>query len=428
MMLTFISLVFFGAILIGIPISFGLGIAGAGWILLFEGLDPSILARRAYNAQSSFPLLSIPLFIMIGDLADRCGMLPNLMRWLQLVFGWVRGGRAYISVVGSMMFAGVSGTAVSDIASLGRVEIQMMKDSGYPVPYSAALVATCAILAPIIPPSVAMVLYALAAGNVSIGGLFMAGLVPGVMLGLGLMIMSWYKARTLQYGFLTPFPTLGELIPQTIRLVPIALLPVIIVGGIVTGIATVTESAALGVVYTLFIGFVVTRKLRLKDLYAATVYSCVISSVIGMLIATGAIVSWILTRNQVTQQLANFLGGITTDPTVFMLIVTVALLLLGCVMDAVAIIIALVPLLAPVAKVYGIDDLQFGVIFVICCMVGLITPPVGVILAMTASVANISFEAISKEIWPFVVCCAIVIVLLILFPPLTLWLPRALGF
>ena len=428
MMLTVVSSVFFFSILIGVPIAFGLGIAGVSWILFFEGLDPSILARRAYNSLNSFPLLSIPLFIMIGDLADRCGMLPNLMRWLQLVFGWVRGGRAYISVVGSMMFAGISGTAVSDIASLGRVEIQMMKDSDYPVPYSAALVATCAILSPIIPPSVAMVLYALAAGNVSIGGLFMAGLMPGVLLGLGLIIMSWYKARTGLYGRLTAFPTFAELVPQTIRLIPIVMLPVIIVGGIVSGIMTVTESAAIGVVYTLFIGFAVTRKLRLRDLYAATVYSCVISSVIGMLIAAGAIVSWILTRNQVTQQLADFLATLTTDPTLFMVVVAIALLLLGTVMDAVAIIIALVPLLAPIAKVYGIDDLQFGVVFVVCCMVGLITPPVGVILAMTASVANIPFESISREIWPFVVCCMVVIALIIVFPQLTLWLPRSLGF
>jgi tripartite ATP-independent transporter DctM subunit len=365
---------------------------------------------------------------MIGALADRCGMLPDLVRWLQLVFGWVRGGRAYINVVGSMMFAGVSGTAVSDIASLGRLEIQMMKEAGYPVAYAAALTAVSSILAPIIPPSVAMVIYALAAGNVSTGGLFMAGLLPGIVLGLGLIAMSWYKARKGNYGMVTGFPKIGELVWQTIRIVPLLLLPVIIVGGIVSGVMTVTESAAVGVIYVLFIGFAVTRKLSLRDLYDATHYSAVISSVLGMLIAAGAIVSWILTRNQVTQQLADFMTSLTNEPTLFMGIVAIALLLLGTVMDAVAIIIALAPILAPVAKLYGIPDFQFGILFVLCCMIGLITPPVGVVLALTATVAKISFEAISREILPFVVCCILVVAVIILVPGLTLWLPRSLGF
>ncbi len=428
MMLTVVSSVFLFAVLIGVPIAFGLGIAGASWILFFEGLDSSILARRAYTSLSSFPLLAIPLFIMLGFLADRCGMLPDLVRWLQLVFGWVRGGRAYINVVGSMMFAGVSGTAVSDIASLGRLEIKMMKDAGYPVPYAAALTAVSSILAPIIPPSVAMVIYALAAGNVSIGGLFMAGLVPGLILGFGLITVSWYKARVGSYGVVTEFPKLGDLALQTLRITPLLLLPVIIVGGIVSGVMTVTESASVGVGYVLLIGFVVTRKLRLRDIYDATAYSAVISSVLGMLIVAGAIVSWILTRNQVTQQLADFTISLTTDPVMFMTAVAVVLLLLGMVMDATAIIIALAPILAPVAKTYGINDLQFGVVFVLCCMVGLITPPVGIILAMTSTIANISFESISREIVPFVICCIVVVAMLILFPSLTLWLPRAVGF
>jgi len=428
MMLTVISTLFFAGILLTVPIAFAMGFAGVVWILLFEGLDASVLARRAYTSLASFSLLSVPLFVMIGVLADRCGMLPVLVRWLQLVFGWTRGGRAYISIVGSMMFAGVSGTAVSDVASLGRIEIQMLKDSNYPVPYAAALVAVTAILAPIIPPSVAMVIYALAAGNVSIGGLFMGGVVPGLLLAGGLMIMSWYKARSGLYGRVTPFPTFSELAPLTVQLLPLLGLPVVIVGGIITGIMTVTESAAVGVLYTMVIGFAVTRKLKIADVFDATVYSAALSSVLGMLIATGAIVSWILTRNQVTQQLADFVIGLTTDPVLFLIAVALALLLLGMVMDATAITIALAPMLSPIARLYGIDDLQFGVIFVVCTMIGLITPPVGIVLALSASVAGISFESISREIWPFVACCVVVVVLLIFFPSLTTWLPRQLGF
>lgn len=428
MMLTVISSLFLLSLLITVPIAFAMGFAGVTWILFFEGLDSTVLVRRAYNAIGTFSLLSVPLFIMIGVLADRSGMLPDLVRWLQLVFGWTRGGRAYISIVGSMMFAGISGTAVSDIASLGRLEIQMLKDSNYPVPYAAALVATCSILAPIIPPSVAMVIYALAAGNVSIGGLFMGGVVPGLLLAGGLMIMSWYKARSGQYGTVTEFPKFSVLAPLTLRLIPLAGLPVVIVGGIISGLMTVTESAAVGVIYTLIIGFVITRKLRISDVLDATVYSAAISSVLGMLIAAGAIISWILTRNQVTQQLADFVIGLTTDPVLFLIVVAIALLILGTVMDATAITIALAPMLTPIARRYGIDDIQFGVIFVVCTMIGLITPPVGIALALTASVAGISFEAISRQIWPFVVCCIMVVALLIFFPGLTTWLPRRLGF
>lgn len=428
MMLTVLSSIFILSILIGVPIAFGMGLAGVSWILFFEGLDASIFARRMYTVLSSFPLLAIPLFIMIGFLADRCGMLPQLVRWLQLLLGRFKGGMAYINVTGSMVFAGVSGSAVSDVASLGRVEIEMMRQAGYPVPYSAALTAVSSIIAPIIPPSVAMVIYALAAGNVSIGGLFMAGAVPGLLMGGGLLAISWYKARSGLYGTLVDRPDLPTILRQTVRVVPLILLPIIIVGGIVTGVFTVTESAAIGVVYTIIIGFVLTRQLRLKDLYDATIYGAVVSSVLGMLIGAGAIVSWILTRNQVTQQLADGLTAVTADPTLFMIMVAVALLLLGMVMDATAITIALAPLLAPIARLYGIDDLQFGVVFVLCTMVGLITPPVGIILAVTASVANITLESISREIVPFVIWTAAVIALIVLAPPLTLWLPRLLGF
>jgi tripartite ATP-independent transporter DctM subunit len=428
MMLTVLSSIFVVSILIGVPIAFGIGLAGVVWILFFEGLDASIFARRMYTALSSFPLLAIPLFIMLGFLADRCGMLPELVRWLQLLLGRLKGGMAYINVSSSMAFAGVSGTAVSDVASLGRIMIEIMKTAGYPVPYSAALTAASSIVGPIIPPSVAMVIYALAAGNISIAGLFLAGAVPGIIIGCGLLAISWYKARSGVYGTLVDRPHLGEILRQTIRVMPLLMLPVIIVGGIVSGVFTVTESAAIGVMYTIFIGFALTRKLRLRDLYDATIYGAVVSSVLGMLIGAGAIVAWILTRNQVTQQLADFLIGVTGDPIVFMIIFSIALLLLGMVMDATAITIALAPLLAPIARIYGIDDLQFGLLFVLCTMVGLITPPVGIILAITASLAHISLESISRHILPFVAWTVVVILLIIFVPQLTLWLPRSFGF
>jgi tripartite ATP-independent transporter DctM subunit len=426
-MLAFIGIVFFGTILIGVPVAFGMGLAGATWILFFEGLEPTVLARRLYFALGSFPLLAIPLFIMLGFLADRTKMLPHLVTWLRMLFGRTRGGMAYINVVASMMFAGVSGTAVSDIASLGRILIQLMTRAGYPVAYAAALTSATSIMAPIIPPSVAMIIYALAVGNISVGAMFMAGIVPGLLFGGGFLALAWFTTRRHNYGIVLERPSGREVLRQTLRVVPFLVLPVIIVGGIRFGIFTVTESAAIGVTYVLIFGFLNRPRLTLKDVYEATVYSAVASSVAGMLLGAGAIVAWIMTYNGVTQTLATFLLELTSNPIVFMLLVAGVLLILGMLMDAVPIMIALAPLLAPIAKVYGIPDVQFALVFVITCLIGLVTPPVGIILFMVSSIANVRLEKLSIQVVPFVIWMTIVLALMIFFPAVTLWLPGMMG-
>jgi tripartite ATP-independent transporter DctM subunit len=420
--------IIFGTLLIGVPIAFGIGLAGATWILFVEGMEPGVAARRVIFAWDSFPLLSIPLFIMMGLLADRAGLLPEMVRWLQMILGRLRGGMAYLNVVASMLFAGISGTAVSDVASLGRVEIQMMTRAGYPATYSAALTAASSIAGPIIPPSVAMIIYALSVANVSIGGLFMAGAVPGFLIGGGLMALTWRDARRQQLGTTVARPGQAEFLWQTLRTIPLLLLPVIIVGGIVTGVFTITESAAVGVGYVTLIGFALTRKLALRDLYDATIYSAVLSSVVAMLLGAGALLSWILTINRVTNALAEAIVALTGDPTVFLALVAAALLVVGMLMDAVPIIIALAPLLAPIARTYGIDDLQFGLVFILSSMIGLVTPPVGIILFMTSGISGVPVERLSAAILPFVLWMIAVVALLVGVPALTLWLPRLVGY
>ncbi len=415
-------------LVLGVPVAFGMGLAGAIWILFVEGIEPSIIARRIYFALDSFPLLAIPLFIMMGFLAERSGLLPEMVRWLQMLLGRVRGGMAYVNVSGSMLMAGVSGTAVSDIASLGRMEIQMMTRAGYPLAFSAALTAASSIVGPIIPPSVAMIIYALAVGNVSIGALFMAGIVPGLLIGLGLAAISWYKSRQYDETISAERPRLREIVVQTARVIPLICLPAVIVGGITFGVFTVTESAAIGVVYTLFIGFAWTRALRLRDVYDAAVYSAVISSVVGMLMGAGAILAWILTLNRVTHALAEVLISFSAEPMVLLGLIAASLLVVGMFLDAVPIIIALAPLLAPIARQYGIDDLQFAMVFILSSMIGLVTPPVGIILFMTAGISGLSAERLSVALLPFVLWMVAVVGLLILVPGFTLWLPRALGF
>jgi len=428
MMLAIIGLIFFATILIGVPIAFGMGLAGSTWILFFEGIEPAILVRRFYHALNSFPLLAIPLFIMLGMLADRARLLPELVVWLQMILGRLRGGMAYINVVAAMLFAGISGTAVSDIASLGRTLIQLMTRAGYPLTYSAALTSATSIIGPIIPPSVAMIIYALAVGNVSVGAMFAGGAIPGILFGAGFFVMAWFRTRRGHYGVTLPRPEIRSFLRQTLRVLPLLILPVIIVGGIFSGVFTVTESAAVGTAYTILVGVLRTPRLRWKDLYDATLYSAVISAVAGMLLGAGAIVSWILTYNQVTQSLADALLALKVGPEVFMLIVVAVLLVLGMLMDAVPIMIALAPLLAPIARQYGISDVQFGLVFVVTCLIGLVTPPVGIILFMTSSIANVKLEPLSAAVFPFVVWMTIVVILMVFFPMLTLWLPKVVGF
>ncbi|KMK64943.1 TRAP transporter large permease [Puniceibacterium sp. IMCC21224] len=421
-------LIFAAAITIGVPIAIGMGLAGASWILFFEGLEGSILIRRMYGILSSFPLLAIPLFSMIGLLAERSGMLPEMVKWLQMILGRVRGGVAYINVAASVIMGGVSGTAVSDVAALGRMEIRMMTQAGYSRPYAAALTAATAVIAPIIPPSVAMVIFGLAAGGISIGGLFVAGVIPGLLMGAGLAFMVWSTARAAGEEVLASRPAPRDVILQTLRILPFLLLPVIVVGGIVTGVFTITESAAIGTVYTMVVGLVVTRTLRLRDVYDAMVYSAIISSVVGLLMGTGAIVSWILTRNRVTLYLAEMIGNFTDQATVFLALVAVVLLVLGTVMEATALIIAAAPILVPIARQYGIDDFQFGLVFVLSCMVGMITPPVGILLYMTATIAEIPLEQVFRATLRYALSAMALIGLLILVPQLTTWLPDQFGF
>lgn len=427
-MLIVIGGIFFGTILIGVPIAFGMGLAGSTWILFFQGMEPTILVRRFYFSLNSFPLLAIPLFIMLGILADRVRMLPHLVVWLQMILGRLRGGMAYINVVAAMLFAGISGTAVSDIASLGRTLIKLMTRAGYPPTYSAALTSATSIIGPIIPPSVAMIIYALAVGNVSVGAMFAGGAIPGVLFGTGFLAMAAFTTRRGKYGVVQAWPTRRDFARQTVRVLPLLALPVIIVGGIFSGVFTVTESAAVGVAYTMLIGFLSRPRLRIRDIYDATLYSAVISAVAGMLLGAGAILSWVFTYNRVTQSLADTLSAMALSPSMFMLAVVAALLVLGMLMDAVPIIIALAPLLAPIAAHYGISDIQFGLVFVVTCMIGLVTPPVGIVLFMTSTLTGIKLEPLSLAVFPFVVWMTVVVVLMIFFPGLTLWLPHWVGF
>lgn len=427
-MVYLILLAFALLFVIGVPIAFALGIAGSLYIVVVDGLPGEILVRRIFYALNSFPLLAIPLFILMAHLSERAGLIPRLVKWLLLLVGRLRGGMAYINVIASFLMAGVSGTAVSDVAELGRIEISMMRKAGYSLEFSAALTAATSVIGPVIPPSVAMVIYALAAGNISIGGLFLAGVIPGIMMAVLLFTLCrWKSGQETQRH--SDRPPLAIFARETVRVLPLLALPLIILGGIISGIFTVTESAAVGVVYILAIGFLVTRELRVKDMVKGLVYAAETSAVLGMLMGTGAIVSWILTRNQAAAQLVEFVsafGG--ADPVIFLAVTAATLLLLGLIMDATAVIIALAPLLAPVTVSLGIPPFQFATIFILTVMIGMITPPVGILLFVTSAVSGVRYERLAKAIVPFIILEVLVVLALITVPALTQWLPNAFGF
>lgn len=427
-MLTVVSIVFAVSFLVGVPIAFCFGLAGGAYILFWESLPAALFVRRIYYALDSFPLLAVPLFIMVGDLSERAGLIPRLVAWLKILVGWMRGGIAYMNVISMTIFSGISGTAIADLASLGRIMLGMMQKAGYDRGFSCALTAATSMLGPIIPPSVAFIIYALAVGNVSIIGMFLAGAVPGLIMALSLLAWAWYKTRGNTQIEVYARPTMRELVASTFQVVPILVLPMIIIVGITGGVVTVTESAAIAVIYVLIIGFLFTRELKLRDIYHSTLYAAITSAVLGMLMGTGAIIAWILTRNQATMQLADFVASVSSDPVVYMLMAFVALTIIGTVMEATPIIIALAPLMAPVAAKLGIPDIQFGLVFCMTVLVGMITPPVGLILFLTCSIGNISLERLSWAILPFCILESLVILAVIFFPSLTLWLPRTLGF
>lgn len=431
-MVTAISLIFFVTAICGTPIAFAAGIAGAAYIVLWEGLPPDVMTRIIYYHLDSFPLLAIPLFIMLGAFAEKAGMLDGLVRWLLLIVGRMRAGMAYVNVLASMFFAGVNGAANADVASLGPLEMKLMRRCGYDDRFSASLVAASAIAGPIIPPSIGMVVYALAGGNISIGGLFLAGAVPGVLLCGTLLVLSYFLTRK------------GDLIlgrdkmaaPEWMRafwkectgIIHILILPFFIVGSIVSGMATVTEAAAVGAVYTLLVGMFIMRTLRWQQIFDSVVWAALMSAVVGMLIGGGALIGWILTRNRATAQLAEYLISISSEPLFYLIAVSVALFIVGMFIDVLVAIIALAPLLAPVADTYGISSLHFGLVFILSIEIGLITPPIGNLLFMTSVISGVRIEHLCISILPFVFFESLVVVVAILWPPLTLWLPGLFGF
>ncbi len=409
------------AILIGLPLFASMGLAAFAYVML-SGLSPSIVPQKMAQAMNSFPLVAAPLFILMGNLLGAAKLTDRIVRFATSIVGSLRGGYAHASILSSMIFAGMVGSAVADAAGTGAVEVRAMKKAGYRPETAAAISAAAATIGPIIPPSLPMVIYGVTA-DVSIGRLFLAGFVPGVLMGLSLMVMV---------AIIAPRQGLPRHAFGGIREVWIAfkgaawalLAPVILLGGMFSGLCTPTEAAAVADVYALFLGFVVYRTLRVKELPAILINTAETTGIVMLLVMVAGALGWCMSISRIPQTVAPALVAAIHQPLVFLLASNVILLVVGCFMETLAALLILVPILVPAAIGFGIDPVQFGLIMIFNLILGTIHPPIGVVLFVMARIADISFETISRAILPWLVPLLIVLLAITVWPSLTLWLPN----
>ena len=418
-----IGAVWLVAILAGVPLFASMALAAAAFAWL-GGLSVSIVPQKMVQAMNSFPLVAAPLFILMGNLLGAANITDRIVRFATSLVGPVRGGYAHASIISSMIFAGMVGSAVADAAGTGAVEIRAMKRAGYRAETAAAINAAAATIGPIIPPSLPMVIYGVS-GNVSIGRLFLAGVVPGILMGISLMVMVAFVAR--RQGF-PRMPFVGVRgIWDAFRDGFWALMtPVILLGGMFSGLFTPTEAAAVASLYALFLGTVVYRTLPLRSLPGLLVETAETTGIVAVLVMAAGALGWCMSISRLPQELTPLIVGATAEPLVFLLVTNLMLLLIGCFMEPLAALLILIPILAPAAASFGVDPVQFGIVMILNLILGTIHPPIGVVLFISSRIAGISFEAISRAILPWLVPLIVVLAAITLWPPLTLWLPALL--
>jgi tripartite ATP-independent transporter DctM subunit len=413
----------FVALFLGPTIYAAMGLAGFAFLVI-SGIPGIVIPQKVAMAANSFPLLAAPLFILMGNLMNSSGISVRIFEFAKCVVGWMRGGLCQANIVGSVIFAGMSGSAVADAAGLGTVEIEMMKKEGYDAETAGAITAASATIGPIIPPSLPMIVYGVTA-ETSIGALFLAGVIPGLLMAVALMLMVRHLAikrnlprhpfegwRVLWLAFKGAFWAL--------------MAPFVLFGGLFSGIFTPTEAAAVAVVYALALGLFVYREFSLKDLPRLIVDTVETSGVVMALVMAASLLGYCISVSRLPQEFGATLTHLTQNPFVYLVIVNLLLLVVGCFMEALAAMLVLIPILVPPAIALGIDPVHFGLIFVLNLMIGTITPPVGVVLYVTAKVAQVPFDRMARAVLHYLVPLIAVLVLCTFWPPLTTFLPKLL--
>jgi len=406
--------------LLGVPIFASMGLAAAAFVW-WGGFPGVVIPQKVIQAVNSFPLLAAPFFILMGNLMNSAGITERIFAFAKVCVGWWRGGLCHANILGSVIFAGMSGSAVADAAGLGTVEIKAMKDAGYDAETAAAVTAASATIGPIIPPSLPMVVYGVVA-ETSIGGLFIGAIVPGLLMAGAMMVLVWRMA----YKRAMPrekFPSAREAWAAFRGAFWALSAPVLLIGGMLSGVFTPTEAAAVAAFYALVLGLFVYRDLSVRELPRIILDTIETTGVVLAIVMCAVLFGWALSVSRFPQAVGTFITEWSTNPLTILLLANVLLLIVGCFMESIAALLILVPILMPVAVKVGIDPIQFGVVFVLNLMIGTLTPPVGIVLFVVAKVAELPFERVTRATAPFLVPLIAVLLAISLWPPLTTWLP-----
>jgi C4-dicarboxylate transporter, DctM subunit len=413
---------------IGVPVAFALGLSTITALLVSGNFPMLVLLKETFTGIDSFPLMAVPFFILAAELMSGGSLTEVLLKFAGQFVGHKRGGLGYTNVVALTFFSGISGSALADAAGPGAMMIRMMDKAGYGKPYAAALTASTAIVGPIIPPSIIMIIYALADDNVSVGALFIAGLIPGLIIALAMCGVNWYVSKQRNYKGDGQLPGWAEIRRTTWRALPAILLPVLILGGMRAGWFTPTEASVVAVFYALMCGKYVYRTLEWKAVPDILSRSALLTASVLIIIGMSASFAWVLTIENVPQQVANWIVSMNLNAWTFLIVINIFLLLFGIFIEPLPGVMVLVPILAPVAAKLGVDPIHFAMVVIYNLTLGMITPPVGGLLFVTSNVAKVPLSDLTRELVPFLWAHGVVLVFLTFVPALSNWLPHVMGF
>jgi tripartite ATP-independent transporter DctM subunit len=407
-----------GAMAIGVPVAFALIFCGIALMTHGGIFDTQIVSQRMISGADTFTLLAIPFFLLAGEIMNKGGLSRRIVEFAIACVGHIRGGLGIVAIVAAVIMASISGSAAADTAALAAILVPMMRDAGYNVPRAAGLMAAGGIIAPVIPPSIAYIIFGVAA-NVSITQLFIGGIVPGLLMALSLVVTWLFLAKKENVAVLPRQPMAVKL-KATGRAGWALFMPVIVLGGIRFGVFTPTEAAVVAAAYALFVGMVIYRELKIADLYGVFLTAAKTTAVVMFLVAAALVSAWLITSANIPAEIGDIIQPLVDRPTLLLAVIMILVLVVGTALDLAPTILILTPVLMPIIREAGIDPVYFGVLFVMNCCIGLLTPPVGVVLNVVSGVARIPLGQVIAGVWPFLLAQTVMLFLLVLFPELVL--------